>query len=188
MKSIRRKIKFLEYAQVRQLIDKIDWDGERGRRDRALLETLFSAGFRISEALALSRKMIESHPMWHQNKTLEISITGKGGWQRVIFISPKARYAIKDYLSIRTDTDERLFPITPRGVQKMIVKRGREAGIEIRLTPHMMRHSFATNLLRKGVDLMEVKEFLGHRAISSTQVYLHVTNAQLKNTHEKLYK
>src|SRR3990167_4485431 len=182
MITTKRNIKFLEVNEIEKIVSACP-DDNRGRRDRALLELLFSTGLRISEALALS-----DAPFVKEAKgTLELSITGKAGWQRVIFVSPIALKAVKSYLEYRTDDDLLLFPITVRRVQMMIKERAKKAGIEKRVTPHMIRHSFATDLLRKGVDIRMVQEFLGHRSISSTQVYTHVTNSPSKEVHKKLY-
>jgi len=179
----KRNIKFLEEAEIRQIINAIP-DDSRGRRDRALLEVLFSTGLRISEALTLS-----DAPFVKETKgTLELSITGKAGWQRVIFISPIALKVVKNYLKFRTDSNLHLFPITARRAQMMIKERAKKAGIEKRVTPHMLRHSFATDLLRKGVDIRLVQQFLGHRSLNNTMIYTHVTNNQLKEVHKKLYK
>lgn len=188
MKSVKRQISFLERSEIEQMIEIIPDDG-RGRRDRALLEVLFSTGLRISEALALSWgdvwKTIE------KAHTAELVIVGKGGWQRVVYISPPAIKAIKNYIRQRielTDNDVRLFPITPRGCQKMIKERARLAGIEKRVTPHVMRHSFATDLLSQGVDIRIVSEFLGHRSLMNTLIYTHVVSKTLRDIHERLYK
>ena len=179
----KRQIKFLERKEVEQIIARIKPIGSRNLRDRALIEFLFSTGLRISEALAL-----KVHQLKENAGTQEITIIGKGGWQRVVYISPAAVKAVRAYLLNRLENNERVFPITARGAQKMVIERAKAARIKIHCTPHIFRHSFATDLLRRGVDIRVVQEFLGHRSISSTQVYTHVTNAQLKDIHTKLYK
>lgn len=184
MKQTKRQIKFLERKEVEKLINAIPRDGYRNLRDRALLEVLFSTGMRIHEALELPEAPFVSE----KNRTMEMSIVGKGDWQRVIFFSPKALEAIKNYLIVKNDEELELFPITSRCAQLMIKRRAKLAGIEKRVSPHILRHSLATDLLMRGVDVRVVQEFLGHRSISSTQVYTHVTNAQLKDIHKKLYK
>lgn len=184
MKNQKRKIKFLTQKEVRSIIDGI---GNRKRvrllRDKAILEVLFSTGLRISECLALPDAPFVSA----KGQTFEMSIVGKGKWQRTIYFSPVCLKAIKEYLAMRQDSDTLLFPLTVRAVQIMVKKRALKVGLE-GVHPHTIRHSFATDLLNKGVNLFEVKEFLGHRSITSTQEYLHATNQQLKNIHSKLYK
>lgn len=175
----KRQIKFLERSEVRKIIDKIPDDG-RGRRDRALLETLFSTGLRISEALALKVQQLKEN-----TGTQELTIIGKGGWQRVIYISPVAMKAIRNYLSKRPENSEKLFLIGVRGSQMMVIKRAKAAGIEKHCTPHIFRHSLATHLLRRGANLRIVQDILGHRSISSTEIYTHCTNKDLKEAHQK---
>lgn len=184
MRTSNRQIRFLEAKEIRKIIDIIP-DDLRGRRDRALLEVLFSTGLRISEALALNRHEIIREA---GNKTVEITIIGKGGWQRVVYISPVAIKAILRYVAGRDDEDDRLFMITPRRAQKMVKERAKQAGVEKHITPHIFRHSLATDLLRKGVDIRFVSEFLGHKSLNNTMIYTHVVNEQLKKIHEKLYK
>jgi len=183
----KRQIKFLEKKEVEKLIAKIKQKGARNLRDRALLTVLFSTGLRISEALALEWTAFEEQG----RATMELPIIGKGGWQRVIFFSPEALKSIREYLKTRDDLldEQRLFPITSRAAQIMIKRRAGRAGMgDKHITPHTLRHSLATDLLRRGVDVRVVQEFLGHRSIASTQIYTHVTNTQLKNIHTKLYK
>lgn len=186
MKTKQRKIKFLERKEVEAIIAGIEPEGERNLRDKALIEVLFSTGMRISEALALSKD--EVIMLLQEKGTSEFPIVGKGGWQRVIFFSPRAKKAILAYLEVRTGEDADLFPITPRCAQIMVQKRATEAGVEKKVTPHIFRHSLATDLLRKGVDIRFVSEFLGHRSINNTMIYTHVVNAQLQAIHKKLYK
>jgi len=182
MENQKREIKFLDRKEVRRIIDKIPNNG-RGRRDKALLETLFSTGLRISEALALSVDQVKE-----TQGTQELTIVGKGGYQRTIYISPQALKAIRAYLSRRPQNSTRLFLLGVRGAQKMVIERARQAGIEKHCTPHIFRHSFATDLLGKGVDIRVVQDFLGHRSITSTMVYTHTTSKQLKDIHTKLFK
>ena len=185
MKNQKRTIKFLEQAEIRKLIDGVKSKGKRNLRDRALIEVLFSTGLRISEALALPDAPFVSY---RGAGTFEMSITGKGGWQRCVFFSPQAMKAVKAWLDVREDSEPELFPITVRAAQIMVAKRAVKVGIEKRVTPHMMRHSIATHLLRQGVSVYYVQQFLGHRAISSTSVYLHATNKELKDIHAKILK
>lgn len=185
MKTPKRQISFLERKEVEQIIAGIKTDSERNLRDRALIEVLFSTGLRIAECLSLQDAPFVSAPA---GKTFEISIIGKGQWQRVVFFSPRAIKAVKAWLEARTDSEQELFPITVRAVQIMIKKRAKAAGIEKRVTPHIMRHSIATHLLQQGISIYYVQQFLGHRAISSTSVYLHTSNKELKDIHSKLLK
>lgn len=183
MNTQKRQIKFLERSEVRQIIEAIPKEGIRNLRDRALLEALFSTGLRISEALALRVDQLKEN-----TGTQEITIVGKGGWQRTVYIAPIAMSAIRAYLTARPENDPLLFLFGVRQAQLMVRARARLAGLEKRVTPHMFRHSLATDLLRKGVDIRFVSEFLGHRSINNTMIYTHVVNEQLKSIHKKLYK
>lgn len=185
MKTATRNIKFLIPAEIEKICTGIERETSRGRRDYALLRMLFSTGLRISEALRITRK---EYADMKEHKKNDLVITGKGGYQRIVFFSPPARTAIDEYLSLRQDDKPLLFPITVRCAQLMVKERAREAGITKRITPHMFRHSLATDLLNRGVDLRVVQEFLGHRSISSTEVYTHVASAKLRETHAKLYR
>lgn len=189
MNTPKRRIKFLERKEIEQIIDAIETDGLHGVRDRALIEVLFSTGMRIHEALGLVADEVLA--LLQDDGTSEFPIIGKGGWQRVVYFSPRAKKAIAEYLPYHEKWlagKELLFPITSRTAQLMVAKRAKEAGIEKRVTPHMFRHSLATDLLRKGVDIRFVSEFLGHRSINNTMIYTHVVNEQLKGIHKKLYK
>lgn len=186
MKTPKRQISFLERKEVEQIVCKIKQRGSRNLRDRALIETLFSTGLRISEALALTTD--EMIPVLDEQGTSDFPIIGKGGYQRVVYFSPKAKEAIRAYFLIRKNPDERLFPLTPRGAQKMVKERARRAGIEKRCTPHVFRHSLATDLLKQGVDISFVSKFLGHRSLNNTMIYAHIVDPQLKAIHQKLYK
>ena len=153
------------------------------------MEVLFSTGMRIHEALAL--QVDEMRILLEEKGTSEFPIIGKGGWQRVIFFSPRAKQAIKVHLPFREEfkeDEDRLFPITPRCAQLMVKRRAKQVGLEKRITPHVFRHSLATDLLRKGVDIRFVSEFLGHRSINNTMIYTHVVNEQLRSIHKKIYK
>ena len=184
MKNKQRQISFLLPKEINAILAGIVPEGERNFRDIALIEVLFSTGLRISEALALTRKDFQGE----QAGTKELTIIGKGGFQRVIFFSKPAVRAIALWLSARSDSEPELFPITPRCAQIMVKKRALEAGVEKRITPHVFRHSLATDLLRRGVDIRMVGEFLGHRNLNNTMIYTHVVNEQLKSIHKKLYK
>lgn|SRR3990167_1536986 len=180
-----QKLKFLTKQEVRTIINKI---GVKKRhhpmRDRAVFEVLWSTGLRVAELCALPDAPFISA----KSDTLELSVVGKGNWRRVIFFSPACLKAIKAYLEVRKPSDSLLlFDLNVRAVQVMIKRRGVKAGFE-GLHPHTLRHSFATHLLKSGMNVRMVQEFMGHKSITSTQVYTHVTNAELYNTHKKLYK
>ncbi len=162
----------------------------RDLRDHAVLETFFSTGLRLAELCSLSR-----YADWKRG---EISVRGKGDKLRVVFISDRARGAIKTYLDARTDPEEALFisldkkgrvigPIIPRAVERIVARRAKEAGIAERIHPHLLRHSFATDLLVNGADLRSVQELLGHANIATTQIYTHLTNKQLREVHKKFH-
>lgn len=167
----------------------------RGLRDKAILEILFSTGLRLSELCALNR--------YTDLGRGEMSIRGKGGKVRVVFLSDEAKAAIKNYLGKRDDAEEAMFisfagnpkmksqkvigRITPRAVERLIQGYAKKAGIQDRVTPHMLRHLFATDLLINGADLRSVQELLGHSNISTTQVYTHLTNRGLKEIHKSFH-
>ena len=163
-------------------------------RDRAIVEMLFSTGLRISELCALNRKHINL-------KTKEFSIMGKGKKIRVVFMTDRAVDCISKYLQEREDNWSPLFinakmrkdefetkgesrRISRTAIEVMIRDRGRKAGIVKPVTPHVLRHTFATTLLRNGADLRSVQEMLGHANISTTQIYTHCVNADLNKTHQ----
>ena len=187
MKQQRRQIKFLERKEIERIIDGVKPATWRDLRDKALMEVLFSTGMRIHEVLALTRN--EMLILLQEKGTSEFPIIGKGGWQRVIFFSPRAKVAMRAYLEHEGVPEEDLiFPMTIRNAQLMVKRRAVEAGIDKKVTPHIFRHSLATDLLRKGVDIRFVSEFLGHRSINNTMIYTHVVNEQLRSIHKKIYK
>lgn len=150
-------------------------------RDRAFLELFFSTGLRIGELAALKRDTINL-------SRDEFSVRGKGGKIRVVFVSDRARKAVKAYLDKRSDADdERLFPITPRSIQRRIQHYAVKAGIPKKVTPHVLRHAFATDLLQNGADLRSVQVLLGHANIATTQIYTHFTDKQLKEIHKAFH-
>lgn len=159
-------------------------------RDRAILELLFSTGLRVSELCALLRDIDLSSD--------EFSIRGKGGKIRLVFMSPEAKSILKEYLNKRTDMDEALFvkldrtksknlALTRRSVERMVKQYAIKAGISKKVTPHVMRHLFATDLLQNGADLRSVQALLGHAHIGTTQIYTHVTDKHLKEIHRKFH-
>jgi len=158
-----------------------------GRRDRAILELFFSTGLRVSELCALNRDSLDLTQG-------EFSIRGKGGKIRLVFISPEAKKALKNHLDHRKDTEEALFTsqnntrLTPRSIERLIHFYAAKAGIVKKVTPHTLRHSFATDLLRNGADLRSVQLLLGHSNISTTQIYTHITDRELRSVHEKFHR
>ncbi len=189
-KVSRRDIEVLDYDELERLLKSPKGGDLRSLRDRAILETLFSTGLRLSELCGLPRNI--------DLKRGEISVRGKGDKLRVVFLSDDAKRTLKDYLDKRQDTEEALFVslsksgkvigrITPRAVERMVNKRGKEAGIPKRVHVHMLRHSFATDLLINGADLRSVQELLGHANISTTQIYTHLTNKELREVHEAFH-
>ncbi|MBM3281139.1 MAG: hypothetical protein FJY91_00060 [Candidatus Harrisonbacteria bacterium] len=184
----------LDILPVRDLERILDFlkkkDDLIGRRDHALIETFFSTGLRLSELVALDRYLDLDHP--------ELTVKGKGGKVRLVFFSDTAITAIRLYLATRVDLDPALFisikgkkvlgRITPRSVERIISRRAREAGVMHRITPHMLRHEFATDLLSNGADIRSVQELLGHSSITTTQIYTHVTNRALKRVHTSYHR
>jgi site-specific recombinase XerD len=163
-------------------------------RDAAILEVLYSTGMRVAELVSLDRDDI-------REDNNELAIRGKGNKVRVVFLSPTAREAIQAYLVIRGDIDPALFVqhsanasgssnlrITPRSVQRLIKKYAAMAGLTKTVTPHTLRHSFATDLLSNGADVRQVQQLLGHASITTTQVYTHLTDIHLKDVHEKYHR
>lgn len=161
-------------------------------RDRAMMELLFSTGLRVSELCSLDRDLDLSRD--------EFSVRGKGDKVRVVFLSPDAKRAVKEYLDKRGDVDEALFVqmgktakgakdlrLTPRSVERIIKQYAVRAGITRKVTPHVIRHSFATDLLENGADLRSVQALLGHSNIATTQVYTHVTDKHLREVHRAFH-
>ncbi len=159
-------------------------------RDRAILELFFSTGLRVSELCSLGRDLDLSRD--------EFSVRGKGEKVRVVFLSPAAKRAIKEYLYKRKDLDDALFVqlsrngaggrLTPRSVERIVKHYAIKAGITRKVTPHVIRHSFATDLLQNGADLRSVQAMLGHANIATTQVYTHVTDKHLHDIHKKFHR
>ena len=189
-KVSRRDIEVLEYAELERLLQAPAGNSIRALRDREILVTLFSTGLRLSELCGLNRTV--------DLKRGEISVRGKGDKLRVVFLSEGTKKAIKDYLDKRADPGESLFisldkgdkvigRITPRAVQRMVDLRAREAGIPKKVHPHLLRHSFATDLLINGADVRAVQELLGHANISTTQIYTHLTNKELREIHSAFH-
>ncbi|MDO4781154.1 MAG: tyrosine-type recombinase/integrase [Candidatus Saccharibacteria bacterium] len=196
-KTVRKQVTFLHYDEVVRMIEQIPLDTEVGLRDRAIVELLFSSGLRVSELVNLNRDHINL-------QRREFMVRGKGQKDRPIFISRSAAEHISAYLSARSDSLPALFlsysrrtstpsvsgdyrRLTARSIQRMVSQYARLAGITKHVSPHTMRHSFATDLLMNGADLRSVQSLLGHSNIATTQVYTHVTDQHLKDIHQRFH-
>jgi len=179
-KTPQRDLDLITEEELRRLLDVKEGE-TKDIRDKAILELLFSTGLRVSELCALNRDS------FGEAKNGEISIRGKGGKIRVVFISEEAKQAVKNYLDKRSDTEEALFFLTPRSVERMIKQRAIEAGISKKVTPHIIRHCFATDLLSNGADIRSVQALLGHSNIATTQIYTHITDKQLRDVHKNFH-
>lgn len=195
-KTDSRSLKFLSTEQVQTLMNAPSVSTNVGLRDKAILETLFSTGLRVSELCKLNRDQINF-------KTREFGVIGKGQHPRVVFLSESASHWLQRYLAVRDDVFRPLFirysgviseanngermRLTPRSVQRLVDKYVKKVKLPIKISPHGLRHSFATDLLTHGADLRSVQEMLGHKNIATTQIYTHVTNFQLRQVHEKFH-
>lgn len=194
---VRKQVTFLHFDEVEDMLNQIDTSTESGLRDRAIIELLYSGGLRVSELVGLNRDSINLDRR-------EFMVRGKGSKDRPIFISQSAADRVRDYLDERTDSLPALFlnnshnmqtvdtsgnyrRITARSVERIVEKYARMAGITKHVSPHTLRHSFATDLLMNGADLRSVQSLLGHADISTTQIYTHVTDAHLREVHEKFH-
>jgi len=189
-------LKFLDNLQINRLLTQPLNSSKNGLRDRAILELLFSTGLRVSELVSLNREQVNLN-------TREFGVIGKGGRSRVVFISKQAAEWIDKYLKSRVDKYKPLFirnlrpkeialednktRLTARSVQRLVKRYVRQANLPVAATPHTLRHSMATDLLRSGADLRSVQEILGHKNIATTQIYTHVTDARLREIHEKFH-
>ncbi len=151
-----------------------------GLRDRSIIEILFSTGMRIGELcnLKISYFRLEQG---------EVQVLGKGGKTRVVFLTPEAIYWLKKYLETRKDNNPKVFLITPKAIRERFKIYKEMSGITKKLSPHCLRHLFATNLLSKGADIRSVQEMLGHESVSTTQIYTKVTHPHLKEIHKKFH-
>lgn len=195
-KTESRSLKFLDRDQLERLLAQPDVSTERGIRDKTLMEMLFSTGLRVSELCRLNRDQINM-------ERGEFGVIGKGGRARVVFLSDRAIIWLEKYLVKRMDQSKALFiryagnaqatqnleklRLTSRSVQRILEKYVRAARLPVKATPHVLRHSFATDLLMNGADLRSVQELLGHKNVSTTQIYTHVTNAQLRDVHKAFH-
>lgn len=191
-KTESRNIDHLDINELQRMLE----TSKKRPRDHAIMHMLFSTGLRVSELTSLNREIDLSKS--------EFTIRGKGDKLRIVFLSPKARESTRKYLNGRTDMDEALFiqagprvvkleeqnvslRLTPRSVERMVKQIAIESGISKKVTPHTIRHSFATDLLRNGADIRSVQIMLGHSNIATTQIYTHVTDKQLHDVHTKFH-
>ncbi|MDB5244978.1 MAG: recombinase, integrase/recombinase XerD [Parcubacteria group bacterium] len=188
-----RHLDLISPVELDRLLNSADGTDERGLRDKAILELLFSTGLRVSELCSLDNDLDLSRDSF--------PIRGKGDKVRVVFLSDEAKDAVRSYLKARKDMEEALFVsvprarniksvpgrLTPRSIELMIKTYAAKAGITKKVTPHVMRHSFATDLLNNGADIRSVQQLLGHASITTTQIYTHVTDPQLANVHKQFH-
>lgn len=196
-KTVRQQVTFLHFDEVSRMIEQINCSEEQGLRDRAIVELLFSSGLRVSELVGLNRDHINL-------SRREFMVRGKGQKDRPVFVSSSAAEHVGNYLDARDDTLVPLFlsysrnhgqasvsgdyrRLTARSVQRMVSHYAKMAGITKHVSPHTMRHSFATDLLMNGADLRSVQAMLGHSNISTTQIYTHVTDQHLKDVFEQFH-
>lgn len=196
-RTVRKQVTFLTPEELARMFAEPDLNKLSGLRDRAILELLFSSGLRVSELVGLDRDHINL-------KRREFMVRGKGQKDRPIFISPDAAEWIQKYLDERADNTKPLFVrysgskqvdltgnfhrLTARSVQRLVARYALLAGITKHVSPHTLRHSFATDLLMNGADLRSVQALLGHSNISTTQIYTHVTDPHLKSVHQKFHR
>lgn len=197
-KTDERQITFLDSDELDQILKAPDLKTIQGLRDKAILDLLFSTGLRVSELASLKKNDINLEKS-------EFSVKGKGGKVRVVFLDQEVKESLHKYLAARQDKSEFLFisyghtnkptanslqqtaGITPRSVQRMIQKYAKIASITKKVTPHTMRHSFATDLLMSGADLRSVQSLLGHASVTTTQIYTHVTDKHLGEIHQAFH-
>jgi len=195
-KQSTRSVSFLSSEQLERLLNSPKISNKIGLRDKAILEMLFSTGLRVSELTSLNRGRMDL-------ERREFSVRGKGDKPRVVFLSDTAAHWLERYLQTRQDQFKPLFirysgtpdnkkdgekmRLTARSIQRIVEKYAKRCGLPIEVTPHTLRHSFATDLLIGGADLRSVQEMLGHESIRTTQVYTHVTNKHLKEVHETFH-
>lgn len=195
-----RQIEFMEGSDLEHFLEapfKIDQPEIIQLRDKAILETLFSTGLRVSELAGLKKDMINFSKE-------EFTVRGKGSKLRVVFLSNQAKHWLKKYLEARKDMSAFLFTnhdkagakrnktkddkgLTPRSVQRIVQRCAKIAGITKKITPHVLRHSYATDLLQNGADIRSVQTMLGHSSITTTQIYTHITDKQLREVYKNFH-
>jgi site-specific recombinase XerD len=196
-KTPERSLDLITNEELKRLMNIPNRNELKDLRDRAILELLFSTGLRVSELCALPRDI--------DLNSEDLSVRGKGGKVRVVFISEEAKTAVKKYLDARKDLDGALFikiggnmpktlgrknenlGVTKRTIERVVKQLAIKAGISKKVTPHVLRHMFATDLLGNGADLRSVQAMLGHANIGTTQIYTHVTDKHLRDIHKKYH-
>lgn len=196
VKQSPRQVEFLEGSELERILEaplQENSDSLQSLRDKALLETLFSTGLRVSELAKLKIDDI------NLNKP-EFTVRGKGSKVRLVFLSETARHWLKKYLEARHNPNPYIFishskintegsdsPLTPRSIERLVARYARLAGIMKKVTPHTLRHSYATDLLFNGADIRSVQAMLGHASITTTQVYTHITDNQLRDVYKAFH-
>ena len=186
-KTPERSLDLISPEELGRLLSSPSGNTLKDLRDKAILELLFSTGLRVSELCSLNSDIDLSRD--------ELSVRGKGDKVRVVFLSPAAKESVKAYIKGRKDMEEALFVntgkkptrLTPRSVQLLIKTYAAKAGITKKVTPHVLRHSFATDLLSNGADIRSVQALLGHASINTTQIYTHVTTERLKEVYKRAH-
>lgn len=192
-KTPERSLDLISENELKRLLNAPNGDDIKSLRDKAILEMLFSTGLRVSELCSLTNDI--------DFEADEFSVRGKGGKVRVVFISDEARKVLKKYLAKRKDMSDALFvqvgkevkkkkeinPLTRRSVERIVKECAIKAGISKKVTPHVIRHCFATDLLSNGADIRSVQMMLGHANISTTQIYTHITDAKLREVHKRFH-
>ncbi|MBU6323638.1 MAG: tyrosine-type recombinase/integrase [Patescibacteria group bacterium] len=185
-----RELDLITPAELERLMKAADGADEKSLRDKAMFELLFSTGLRVSELCALDSDLDLTQDSF--------SVRGKGDKVRVVFLTPAAKTSVAAYMKARKDMGEALFVniakgrergerLSPRSVERIIKRYAAKAGITKKVTPHVLRHSFATDLLGNGADIRSVQQLLGHASINTTQIYTHVTDAHLREVHRKYH-
>ena len=200
-KVTERSLDLISNTELSRLLNAPDGNDIKSLRDKAIMELLFSTGLRVSELCSLTNDLDLTAD--------EFSIRGKGGKVRVVFLSDKAKDAIKKYMALRKDMEEALFTqvgseiiykkpdskngkkeikaLTRRSIERIVKHYAIQAGISKKVTPHVIRHCFATDLLQNGADIRSVQIMLGHSNIATTQIYTHITDKQLREVHKKFH-
>lgn len=195
-KTPERSLDLITKAELERLMSAPSGDDEKSLRDKAIMELLFSTGLRVSELCSLDTDLDLTRD--------EFSIRGKGDKVRLVFLSQAAKDALRTYIKARKDMEEALFVSTPRGgkdggkkavpsrltprsIELIMKTYAAKAGITKKVTPHILRHSFATDLLSNGADIRAVQQLLGHASITTTQIYTHVTDSHLREIHKKFH-
>jgi site-specific recombinase XerD len=194
-----RTVEYLTRDELERFFAAVDTRDLRGRRDMAIMETLYSTGLRVSELANLNRNQVDL-------VRKEFMVRGKGKKNRIVFLSERAAAAIENYVKLRDDNFDPLFlnyrhskqgeditlgekrRLSTVMIQYLVRRYAQKAGIIKHVTPHKIRHSFATELLINGADIRSVQEMLGHASITTTQIYTHLTNKRLKEVHDKFHK